>query len=69
MATHEKYPVLYRDNLTIPIQMILSEKQKSCSQFFHGFLKSRSKSVHFERKFDRQRFRVSDNTDTENVVR
>ena len=69
LATDEKYPVLNRDNLRIPIQMILSKKQKSCSQFFDAFLKSRSKSRHFERKFDPHRFCISDNTDTENVVR
>ena len=31
LATDKKYPVLNRDNLTIPIQMILSEKEKSFS--------------------------------------
>ena len=41
LATDEKYRVLNRDNLTSPIQMILSEKQKACSQFFDEFLKSR----------------------------
>ena len=69
MATDENYPVLNRENLRIPIQMILSEKQKSCSQFFDAFLKSRSKSGHFERKLDPHRFYISDNTDTEKVVR
>ena len=29
LAAHEKYPVLNRDNLTIPIQVQLSQKQKS----------------------------------------
>ena len=28
LATDEKYPVLNRDNLTIPIQMQLSQKEK-----------------------------------------
>ena len=40
MADDEKYPVLNRDNLTIPIQMELSEKQKSFSEFFAAVLKS-----------------------------
>ena len=40
-AADEKYPVLNRDNLTIPIQMQLSEKQKTFSQFLAAFLKSR----------------------------
>ena len=34
LAADEKYPVLNRDNLTIPIQMQLSQKQKTFSQFF-----------------------------------
>ena len=41
LAADEKYPVLNRDNLTIPIQMQLSQKQKTFSEFFDGFLKSR----------------------------
>ena len=41
LAADEKYPVLNRDNLTIPIQMQLSQKQKIFSQFFAAFLKSR----------------------------
>ena len=69
LATDEKYPVLNRDNLTIPIQMILSEKRKSRSQYFHAFLKSRWNSGHFETKFDPHRFCISNNTDSENVVR
>ena len=39
LAAYEKYPVLNRDNLTIPIQMQLSEKQKKFSEFFAAFLK------------------------------
>ena len=41
LAADEKYPVLNRDNLTIPIQMQLSQKQKTFFQFFAAFLKSR----------------------------
>ena len=40
LAADEKYPVLNRDNLTIPIQMELSQKQKTFSDFFAAFLKS-----------------------------
>ena len=40
LAADEKYPVLNRDNLTIPIQMQLSQKQKTFSEFFSAFLKS-----------------------------
>ena len=40
LAADEKYPVLNRDNLMIPIQMQLSQKQKTFSQFLAPFLKS-----------------------------
>ena len=33
LAADEKYPVLNTDNLTIPIQMQLSQKDKTSSQF------------------------------------
>ena len=39
LAADEKYPALKRDNLTIPIQMQLSQKQKSFSPFLAAFLK------------------------------
>ena len=57
MAVNEKYPVLIRDNLTIPIQMQISEEQKTFSQFFAAFLKSRLNFKCFEEKDDRHRFR------------
>ena len=41
LAADEKYPVLNRDNLTIPIQMQLSRKQNTFSEFFTAFLKSK----------------------------
>ena len=36
----DKYSLLYRDNLTQPIQILLSRKQKTFCQFFPAFLKS-----------------------------
>ena len=48
LAADEKYLVLHRDNLTIPIQMQLSQKQKTFSEFFDGFLKSRWNFKYFE---------------------
>ena len=39
LAADEKYPVLNRDNLTIPIQIQLSQKRKAFAQFFATFLK------------------------------
>ena len=48
LAADEKYPVLNRDNLTIPIQMQLSQKQKTFSQFLGAFLQSTRTFKDFE---------------------
>ena len=40
LPTYENYPVLNRENLTIPIQMQLSQKQKPFCKAFAAFLKS-----------------------------
>ena len=50
LAANEKYLFLHRNNLTIPIQMQLSEKQKTFSKFFAAFLKSRLNFRDFEYK-------------------
>ena len=52
MTAHNKYSLLNRDNLTEPIQMKLSQKQKTCSQFFSPFLKSTLNFEHFQKKED-----------------
>ena len=39
LTADEMYPVLNRDNLTIPIQMQLTHKQKTFSQSFARFSK------------------------------
>ena len=48
----DKYSLLYRDNLTEPIQILLSEKQKSFSLFLAPFLKSTLNFAHFQKKDD-----------------
>ena len=50
LAADEKYPVLNRDNLTIPIQMQLSQKHKTFSEFFAPFLKCTINFKFFEKK-------------------
>ena len=37
LAANERYLVLHKDNLTIPIQMQLSQKEKTFSEFFVHF--------------------------------
>ena len=39
-TVNDKHYVLNRDNLTLPIQMQLCQKQKTFSEFFFVFLKS-----------------------------
>ena len=69
MASDEKYPALNRDNLTIPIQMQMSQKQKKFSSFFAEVLKSKFNFEHFEKKDDPHSFCISEITDSENVVK
>ena len=44
-----KYSLLNTDNLTQPIKMQLSRKQKTFSEFISAFLRSISNFKHFER--------------------
>ena len=69
LAADEKYPVLNRDNLTIPIQMQLSQKQKTFSQLFAAFLKFRLNFKYFEKKYYPHRFFISEITDSKSVIR
>ena len=65
----DKYPVLNKDNLTIPIQMQLSQKQKSVSQFLAAFLKSMLNFKNFEKKDDPHSLCLSEITNSKNVVK
>ena len=69
LAANEKDPVLNRDNLTIPIEMQLSQKQKALSQSFVPFYKSNLNFQHSDKKDDPHSFLISEITDSENVVR
>ena len=69
LAADEKYSILIRKNITIPIQMHLSEKQKTFSEFLAALLKSRLNFKHFDRKGDTHSFSISEVTDSKNVVR
>ena len=37
LTEDDKYSLLYRDNLTQPIQILLSQKEKTFSEFFSQF--------------------------------
>ena len=50
LSDDDKYCLLYRDNLTQHIQILLSQKQKTFSQFLSAFLKSTLNFEHFQKK-------------------
>ena len=52
MTADGKYPIQDCENLQLPIEMQLSKKRKTLSQFFVPFLESTSNFNHFERKDD-----------------
>ena len=45
-----RYCLLYKDNLLQPIQILLSQKQKTFSEFFSPFLKSTLNFERFQKK-------------------
>ena len=52
LTDDDKYSLLYRDNLTQPIHIRLSIKQKTFSHFFSAVLKSILDFAHFQKKDD-----------------
>ena len=52
LTDDEKYFLLYRENLMQPIQIPLSEKRKTFSEYFSAFLKSTLNFEHFQKKDD-----------------
>ena len=50
LSEDERYCLLYKDNLLQPIQILLSEKQKTFSEFFSQFLKSTLIFERFQKK-------------------
>ena len=50
LTDDEKYSLLYRENLTQPIQILLSQKRKTFSKFFSAFSKSTLNFEHFQKK-------------------
>ena len=54
LTVDDKHYLLNRDNLTQPIQIHLSQKQKTFSEFFFVFSKSILNSKHLPKKDDSQ---------------
>ena len=65
LSADGKYSLLNRDNLTQPIQMQLSRKQKTFSEFFCAFLKSSLNFEHFQTKDDSHSWGISKITEFE----
>ena len=52
LTDDDKYSLLYRDNLTQQIQILLSQKRKTFSQSFSALSKSTLNFEHFQKKDD-----------------
>ena len=65
MTVDDKHYMLNRDNLTQPIQIQLSQKQKTFSQFFYEFFKSVLNDKHLSKKDDPHRWCISGNPGSE----
>ena len=64
LTADDKNSLLNTDNLSQPMQMQLSQKQKTYSQFAFAFLKSILKFEHFQKKHDPHSSCVSEITDS-----
>ena len=65
LTVDEKHSLLNRDNLMQPIQIQLSEKQKTFSGFFFAFLKPILSFQHLAKKDDPHSSCISGNTCSE----
>ena len=52
LTDDDKYSLLYKENLMQPIQILLSHKQKTFSEFLSAFLKSTLNFEHSGKKDD-----------------
>ena len=52
LSEDDKYCLLYNDNLLQSIQILLSQKQKTFSEFFSGFWKCTLNFEHFQKKIN-----------------
>ena len=65
LSADGKYSLFNTDNLTQPIQMQLSRKQKTFSDFFSAFLKSSLNFKHFQKKDEPNSWCISEITGPE----
>ena len=69
LTVDDKHYLLKRDNLTQPIQMQLSKKQKKISQIFFAFLKSILSFKHLPKKMTRIAYVFPKIPDPKNMIR
>ena len=67
LTDDDKYCLLYRENLTQAIQILLSQKENTFSQFFSAFLKSPLNFEHSGKKDDPHSRCISQITVSEKV--
>ena len=65
MSADDKFSLLNTDNLREPIQMQLSKKQKTFSEFLSAFLKARLNFEQFQKKDDSHSWCISKIADNE----
>ena len=65
LTVNDKHYMLKRDNLPQPIQMQLSQKQNTFSEFFFSFLKSPLNFKHLTKKDDPRNSSIFGNTGSE----
>ena len=68
LTANDKYPVKDSTNLWSPIQMELSLKPITFSDFLVPFLESTSNFEHFEKKDDRHTYFISEIRESEKLV-
>ena len=69
LTADDKYPVLNRENVTVPIEMQLPQKQNTFCDYFAPFLISTLNFEYFQKEDDSHRFCISKNTGSKNVVK
>ena len=69
LAADERYPVLNSDNLTISIEIQLSQKKKNVFSIFCSIFEILNKFKYFQKKVALHKFCVSEITKSEKMVR
>ena len=65
LTADDKYSLVDRENKRQQIQILLSQKQNTFSQFFSAFLKSKLNFEHFRKKDDPSSRYITEKTDSE----